>query len=302
MPISLKRIFRFGWEKFTRDRTSTIGALVVMVIAISIITGTFLLQGISDFIVVSLQESVDVSAYFVDNIAEDEILQARAEILQLPEVKSVEYISKEQALRAFLLTHENDEVVLQSLDAVGSNPLLASLNIIAHDSSQYGSIVRFLHDSSFASIISDVDYFDRIPVIERIASVTNGIQKGVLVLGIITALVAVLVAFNTIRLTIYNSKEEIEVMRLVGTSNWFIRGPFLVLGIIVGVAASLISLILFYGVVLFMSSRISDFVPGFSLSAYFVDNIVLIILLQLGVGIGLGVASAMIAIRQYLKI
>jgi len=124
----------------------------------------------------------------------------------------------------------------------------------------------------------------------------------VFVLGIVTVLVAVLVAFNTIRLTIYNSKEEIEVMRLVGTSNWFIRGPFLVQGLVVGVMASVVSLLLFYGVVFFMSPRIGAFVPGFSLTGYFVDNIFSIVLLQLAVGVGLGIASAMIAIRRYLKI
>ena len=273
-----------------------------MVIAISIVTGIFLLQGISDFVIVTLQESVDVSAYFVDDIAEDEILRARAEILELTEVKSVEYISKEQALEAFLRTHKNDEVVLQSLDAVGFNPLLPSLNIIAHDSSQYGSIVRSLEDSSFVLFISNIDYFDRIPTIERIASVTAGIQKGVFVLGVVTALIAVLVAFNTIRLTIYNSKEEIEVMRLVGTSNWFIQGPFLVQGVVVGIAASVISLLLFYGIVFIMSPRVAAFVPGFSLTGYFVANIFTIVLLQLAVGIGLGTASAVIAIRRYLKI
>ena len=300
--IVCKRILKSGWEKFSRDTSSSSAALFVMVIVLAIVTSLFFLQGISVFLIESLQQSVDISTFLKDSSQEEEILELKQALVSLPEVKEVKYVSKEDALAQFVERHKKDQVILDSLDAIGQNPLLASLNIKARDPVLFEKITEFLEITPLASIIQNVDFHERAPVIERLSRVTSGMRTTVLAGSIFAGLIAILVAFNTIRLTIYSSREEIEVMRLVGASNMFIRAPFLIQGIIVGGLASLVTFILLVPLTLFLSSKLETFVPQFNLFEYFMNNFFTILFLQLFCGIGLGVLSSLIAIRRYLKV
>jgi cell division transport system permease protein len=182
------------------------------------------------------------------------------------------------------------------------NPLAASLNIKARDSTQYASIVQFLENNKFRSIIDKIDFYENKGVIERIQKISGGIRDWGLAATLILAVIAVLVTFNTIRLTIFNQKQEIEIMRLVGASNWHIRGPYLVEGGLYGLFAALAALAIFYPVVFFVSDKISSFAPDINLSSYFFGGIAQIFLLVIFLGIFLGVTSSFIAIRKHLKV
>ena len=302
MPIAFRRVIRSGWVKFVRDKSSSSAALFVMVIVMSVATTLFFLQGAASFMIASLEESVDISTYLKNTATLEEVALLKEELESLPEVKEVTYVSREEALKSFVELHKQDEVILESLEIVGQNPLLASLNIKAFSSSQYIAISEFLENKPLASIISDVDYFDRAPVINRLSTLTAGIQSAVFLVTLFAGLVAILVVFNTIRLTIYGSRDEIEIMRLVGASNWFIRSPLSIQGVIVGVLATLITTLLFFPLTLFVGIKLQTFAPGFNLFSYFADNLLLIVSLQLLTGIGLGVISSLLALRRYLKV
>ena len=274
--------------------------MFVMVIVLTVVTMIFFLQGMATFLITSLEESVDISTYLKDTATQEEVAQLKEELESLPEVREVRYISKEQALENFVELHKQDEVILESLEIVGQNPLLASLSIKAFAANQYPVISEFLQDTPLAFIVSDVDYFDRAPVIGQLSTLTTGIQSAVFLAILFAGFIAILVAFNTIRLTIYSSRDEIEIMRLVGASNWFIRGPFIIQGMIVGVLATFITTLLFFPLTLFVGLKLQTFVPGFELFSYFANNLLLIVFLQFLVGIGLGVISSLFAIRRYL--
>jgi cell division transport system permease protein len=122
------------------------------------------------------------------------------------------------------------------------------------------------------------------------------------VLSLVLALIAFLVAFNQVKLAIFNSREEIAVQRLVGASNWFIRGPFLVQGIISGFLAVLIALLIFFPLLFFLGPKMEILFPGLNLFSLFTANFFLILLLQILTGIGLGIISSLIAMRKYLKV
>ena len=302
MVIAFQRVLRSGWEKFARDKSSSGAALFVMVIVLSVATMLFFLYGTSSFLITSLEESVDISTYLKDIATEEEVVGLKDELASIVEVKEVTYVSKDQALENFVELHKQDEVVLESLEIIGQNPLLASLSIKAFSADQYPAISEFLQNTPFTSIISNVDYFDRAPVIERLSTLTKGIQNTVFLVSLFAGFIAVLVAFNTIRVTIYSSRDEIEIMRLVGASNWFIRTPFIIQGIIVGVLATLITTLLFFPLTLFVGLKLQTFAPGFNLFQYFASNLLWIVLLQLGVGIVLGGVSSLLAIRRYLRV
>jgi cell division transport system permease protein len=302
MWISLKRIFKMGWQSFCRDGGTVIANIFILVLTISLISSLFLSREVSQFLISKIEEKVDVSAYFKEEIQEDEIFRVREELSRMPEVKSVKYVSREEALEDFTKRHEDDPVLMKSLEEIGQNPFLASLNIRATESSQYESIVTFLGGADFEDLIEKVDYYQRKPVIERIFSITGSIEKFGLFLSIFLVLVSFLIVLNTIRLAIYNFREEIEIQRLVGASNWFIRGPFLVQGIIAGGLSALIALFIFILSCWALSPKIEFLFSDLNIWTYFTQNFFIILLIQLVTGIGLGIISSTIAIRKYLKI
>jgi cell division transport system permease protein len=274
-----------------------------MVMTIFLITSLFLLGGITKFLITSLQEKVDISVYFKTDAQESDILELKADLEKVPAVKAVEYISKDEALAQFKERHKSDNVILQALEEIGDNPLLAALQIQANQASQYEAITNFLEASfSYQDIIEKINYRETKAIIDRIFSISASINTTGFIFSLILGFIAVLVAFNTVRMAIYSLREEIAIMRLVGASNWFIRGPFIVQGAIAGGIAALISFLLFLILMFFLSPNMQNLLPGFNLLGYFLSNLGTIILIQILTGVGLGIISSFIAIRRYLNI
>lgn len=297
----LIRIIKSGWMDFKRNSGLSVAAIFIMVLAISMATSLFLFRESSQVLTKNIEEKLDMYVYFNDELSSDEILAIQKELSGVSGIKDVVYISKDEALQKFVLKHRDDQSIMESLRELGKNPLLSSINIQAWEASQYAAISNFLINSDFSSLISKIDYQQKKPAIERLASISSGINNAGIIANIILALAAILVAFNTVRLAIYNSKEEIETMRLVGASNNFIRGPFLVQGVIVGFLSAVIALLIFGVGLLFLNSGLKLLLSGFNLFGYFISNLPVIFLTQLAFGIGLGVISSQLAIRKYLR-
>ncbi len=198
--------------------------------------------------------------------------------------------------------HKGDTVLIDSLNEVGENPFPASLNIQARSATQYAKIQSFLDKPEYKNIIDRVDYFQRKPVIDKIFFVTNSINKGTLIFSIILFVLAFLVALNTIRVAIYNSKDEIATMRLVGASNFFIRGPFIIQGIFLGLIAATLSFILVFVVSFFLDGKIRMLDPEIKLIEIFFSSFWMILFLQALTGAGLGIVSSVVGIRKYLNV
>ena len=273
-----------------------------MTSTILLASSLFLFRDVSRFLIISLQEKADFSVYFKEDALEDDVFGVRDELAKIPEVKDVSYISKEQALAEFTARHKDDAILMGSVQEVGGNPFLSSLKIKALEASQYQAVAGFLENSSFKDVIENIDYQDRKPLIERLFSISSNIDKGGIILSAILFLIAILVSFNTIRLSIYNLREEIKIQRLVGAENWFIRGPFLAQGAIVGAFSALASLLVISFLAWFLSPKVAILFSGLNLSAIFLHNFWLILLLQLAIGIGLGTISASLSVRKYLKV
>lgn len=302
MLTSLKKIFKFSLESISRNKGLFFTTTLVITITTSLIAGAFLLRGVTDSLVYHLQEKVDISVYFNANVDEGSILKMKEELAEVPEIKSVKYISREEALDIFREKHKDDSLIMESLEEIGENPLVAHLNIKAAQASQYEQVSSFLEKSSFSEIIDKVDYHQNKTVIERIFSISANVERTSLILIIVSAILAVLVAFNTVRLGVASFKREISVMRLVGASNWFIRGPFAVQGMLSAVLATVFSLAVFFVGCYFLSPKLEVLISDFSLSGYFRANIGIILLIQLGAAMGLAVIPSLVAIRKYLHI
>src|SRR3989344_7650729 len=144
MKKSLQRIFQVGWTNFKRNSYLSMGTTGVMVLVLFLFSGLMSLNYLSSQVVLGLEEKVDISVYFKNDASEEEIAKVKNDLELLGTVKNVEYVSKDQALSEFKERHAGDTLVQDSLAELDENPLQASLNVKAEDSSEYASIVTFL--------------------------------------------------------------------------------------------------------------------------------------------------------------
>lgn len=302
MLTTLFRIIKNGFLSFWRNGWLSMATLSIIILALLVFEGIIIFNILTKTALTSLQDKIDISIYFKANTPEDEILKTKKSLETLAEVKNIEYIPRDKALEIFKERHKNDSAISQSLEELQDNPLLASLNIKAHNAKEYAIIAGHLDEASFKGWFEKVTYAQNAVVIERLGRIIDTAQKGGLILIIFIALIAVLVTFNTIRLAIYSNREEIGIMRLVGASNSFIRGPYAVEGIIYGMIAGIVSIVIASPVIYFASPYIKIFIPEINLWSYFGSHLFTFLGYQLLFGIGLGIISSSIAISKYLKI
>lgn len=299
---SLGRIVKAGWINFRRNSFLSFGATGVIALALLVLSGLIILNFLTGTVVASLDEKVDISVFFQDTAKEDQILKIKSDLEGLDSVKNVSYISKEQALGEFKNRHQNDRLIQDSIAELDDNPLQSSLNVKAKNFGQYAAIVQFLEDNSLRTAIDKINFYENQAAIGRIERISQGLTLWGTVVSLFLAVVAVLVTFNTIRLTIYNQREEIEIMKLVGASNWHIRGPFLAEGAFYGLLAGVLTLAVFYPAIFFISPKVLSFAPNVNLQHYFTSYLGEMLLIVFGAGLLLGMLSSTIAIRRHLKV
>jgi len=303
MMQNFKRIFKFAINDFFRNKGISLAAIFVLTVTIMCVTGLLFFRGMSDYLVSQIKDKIDITAYFKESASEADILNIKNQISGMAGIKKVEYVSKDDAVLIFADKHKDNAVFTEALNEVGSNPFLPSLNIVTSgDISQYEQVSNVLQSSSFSNIVEKVDFYEKKDTIEKVYSITSNINTFGLILGIILVIVAILVVFNTIKLAVDSSKEEISTMRIVGASDWFVRGPFIIQGIIYGFIAFIICIIVSAIFVFFISSKISVMMPGFSLIRYFTSNLWFLIMVQLGFGVAVGVVSSFVVVKKYLDI
>lgn len=302
MFILLKRIFHTGLQNFKRHGNLSIATCLILVITICLISFVFLSHKILNFAVAEIKARADVSVYFRIDCDEQEIFALKEKLDEFEEVNEVEYISKEEALEKFIERHKHEQDIMESLQELGTNPFLASLNIRAAKASSYEQVTSFLEGEEFSDSIEKIDFSKRKPIIENIFKTTNFIDSAGIVVSLTLILIAILITYNTIRLTIYTRKQEIGIARLVGASNWLVRGPFLVQGAVCGFLAFALSLLIVGISFYFLNAKITTFFTGFQIFDFFRNNLAMIILIQFFTGLFLGIAPSFIAIRKYLEI
>lgn len=302
MFVTFSRILKYSWQGFARNGLLVTSTVSIMMLALIVFQGLILFNVLAKEAIASLEEKIDISVYFKSNVAEDTMLNIQRSLEDLVEVKHVEYVSQEQALKVFKDKHATDDTIAQTLAELDTNPLLASLNVKAKDPKEYKTIAGYLESSRLKDLVEKVSYAQNEVVINRLAAISDTFKKGGFALTAFLAFLAIIITFNTIRLAIYSNSEQIGIMRLVGAANNLIRGPYIVEGILYGIAASLISFAIFIPIVRYTSPSIANFIPELDMQAYFESNMFTLLGYQLLFGSLLGLVSSVIAIRRYLKV
>ena len=304
---NIKRIIRTGFFDFWRDSTVSFASVLVMTITLFFIGLIIFSSAILDTTLAELRNRIDINVTFVTTAKEEDILEIKDTIEALPEVLLVTYVTREEALEAFKERHVNDQSILAALEELGENPLGAVLNIKAIDPSQYASVAEFLESESALSsggitIVDRINYFQNKAAIDKLVNIVSSADKLGFALAIALAVISILIALNTIRLTIYIARDEISVMRLVGASTAYIQGPFVVVGIIYGLAAGFLTLILLFLITYWLGSTTESFFIGFNVFSYYLRNFIQIALIVIFSGVFIGSISSIIAARKYLKV
>ncbi|MBX4210615.1 ABC transporter permease [Candidatus Parcubacteria bacterium] len=310
---NLKRIFKSGFFNFWRSGLVSLASVLIMSITLFVIGSLVFNNALLQSALGEFKNKVDINVYFVTGAPEPDIMSLKKTLEALPEVARITYTSSDQALADFKKRHENDEFTLQALDELDTNPLGATLNIKAKEPSQYENVANFLKQSNILSkdgkpIIDKVNYYQNKAAIDRLSDIIKSSEQSNLIRTVILVLVSVIVAFNTIRLAIYISREEINVMRLVGASRQYIRGPFVITGIIYGILSSVITMTLFYPLTYWFGPLFYPFplffgdnVSRAQLFDYYVHNFGEIFVIVLAAGVLMGAISSYLAVRKYLK-
>jgi cell division transport system permease protein len=305
MIVSLRRVIKAGFVAFWRNAYVSMASVFVITIALFVIASTMLIDQLLTASLQQLQAKVDVNVYFVPSAPESEIERIQTALLAMPEVAEVTYTSREDALALYRERSQNNTVALQALEELGENPLGASLAVRAVDTTNYDSIANFLEEEQAKAtpstqLIDNFNYDRNKEAIDTLSAIIAAVERGSLITMMVLIVAAVMITFNTIRLAIYTAREEISVMRLVGASNMFIRGPFLLQGVMYGFISTVIALAILYPIVIWIRPAIVTFFQ-FDLFVYFVTNFSYIFLTLLGIGVMLGLFSSILAIRRYLN-
>lgn len=304
--LTTKRIARYGFIGFFRNGFVSLAAILILSITLFVVGFLMLGSAALSNTLTQLSDNVDVNVYFITDAPEERIFEVQRSLEALPEVASVEYTTPEQALEEFRERHQSDQLTLQALEELADNPLGASLSIRAKNIGQYEGIAAFLETApgagdGSASIIEKVNFQQNRGAIDRLTSIIDTSRTLGIAVVIIFGIASILIAFNTIRLAIYTSRDEIGVMRLVGAGAWYVRGPFVVAGVLYGFVSGIVVLVLMYPIALWLGAPSEKFFGTFNTFSYFMQSFPFIFLVIMGTGILLGSLSSYLAVHRYLR-
>ncbi len=304
--ISFIRILRNALRNFRRNVWLSIATTIIMTLTLLMMLFLYFLNVLGNQVLTNIEQKIDLSATFNEEVNDTQIKIVADDIAARQDVQEVKIVSSTQALELFKQRHSDDPFIEESLKELEANPLSASIYVIATDPKFYENIANQLQSEKYAPYIDEVNYDDSRGVIDRLITFMTGIRNVGYVTTAILASLAILIMFNTIRLAIYSFREEIDIMRLVGASSWFIRGPFVIESVLVGLLSVAISTIIAYPAIQAASPSIARFFfsgqnTPFHIYEYAISHWLTVIGLQLAVAVGLSFISSMIAIRRYLK-
>lgn len=305
--ITLERVIKNGFVNFGRNIWLAIAAMAMMAITLTILLFAVVANATFSHTIAEITHHIDVSVYLKDSVTEQQRRDLIDKIQHIDGVVAVNYISKDQALKTYRAQNINNPELLSAISET-ENPLPASLKIEPKDPNQLQPIKNFLDKPEIAKLQSDPTSYsgDRKAAIDKIGRATHFFRQAGVVGIIVFILISMLIIFNTIRMAIFNRRDELVIMRLVGAKPWYIKGPFIVETMLYGIVAAIISLAVCAALFKIASSTLQASSLGLLdisySNQYFTRNLWLILVVQIGAGIMIGAASSAIATRRYLKL
>ena len=301
-----KRIIIGGLNGFYRNRTISVSSIFILIITLSIICSILLFKAVFTNSVSQIKSKVDISIYLKKEVTDTSIISIKQKLKNLSEVKEVNFISKEEVLDNFKEKYKNDPSTDKALQEINTNPFGPVFQIIAKDTNDYSKIIAKINEQNLlgeeSKDIEKINYFDLKDSIEKLNNLIAWFDSFGFVMTFIFIIISLMIVYNTTRLAIFTFKDEISIMKLVGASDMYIRGPFIVESILYGFISSIITLSIFYPITKYIGTKTIVFLGGYNINTYFVENIPTIFIILLMSGILVSITSSIFAVRKYLMV
>ncbi len=298
--LTLYRITKTSLISLWRNLWLSIAAILMMVV--TLLSISFFVDSliITNRTTQSLRDRVDMTVFFNDSASKDQIFAIQNIMLSRQDIKSVDYVSKEKALDQWRDRNKDNES-LKNIITELDNPLPRSLQIKTENPEDLDSIYGYLNTDDYKPLIREISYSKNKNLIDRLVNITNFVKVIGWSVTIIFVFISVLVVYNTVRLAIFARSSEIDIMKLVGAGDWYVRGPFVIEGVFYGISGATIASIIFFFAAKFTIPVVQRYLGFADFNFALNTNFLFIYLLLLLVGLLLGVFCSVLAIRKHLK-
>ncbi|MBL7054045.1 FtsX-like permease family protein [Patescibacteria group bacterium] len=291
---AFKNIFRNFWLSI-----ASIVIILLMLFSISLI---YTINTISQTMLESFEQKMDLSIYLKQNINQDTIESLKAELKKLEQVKEIKYLNPAESLEKFKERHKANQDILNSLEELGENPLGATITLKFQDPTAYQSVLSIISNPNYEKIIQDQDFHDY----QKLIDTFNNFNRKIYFIGsfisILFLLISLLVIFNSIKLGAIHKQEEIQIMRLMGATSWLIKAPFLIEGIIYATSAWILNVLILAGISWSIESRIQKFLEiDFNIYEQLETNGISFLFILLIYAVIISITGSSLAIKKYLK-
>lgn len=301
--LSFFRVLKFAFQDLWRNLSLSFMTVFILVLMLLSVNTLWSLDILTKQAVESVKSQIDVSIYFVPQATDKNVSEIKSYVQLFPEVTKVTLESKEDVLAAFKEQHKFQKEALDALDELGSNPFGPTMIIKTKEPKDYKKIIDALNVPEYETIIEAKSFDNHEDAIERLQNITNRIERIGFGLTVLFAVISFLIIFNTIRVAIASQRVEISIKRLVGASNWFIRGPYIVESFIFTVLSIGLTGLLVYVALRWIDPYLAVILPnGFSLTNYFYSNMLMLFGVQALAVLFLTVVSSALAMRKQLKV
>lgn len=303
---NLRRVIKFGFQNFKRNAWLSVVTVLILSLAIFMVSLLVTVQIVGNKAIDTVLNKVDVAVFFTQNTSTEQLDAISDQLNKRDDVVSARTISADQAYENFKRENEGDPIILESLEALDLNPLGPVIVLKARTLEDYPEILKLFDTEEIRPLVQDKDrdFESKQLVIRRLSEFVSQLRKIGLILVSIFALIAFLVMYNTIRITIYTHRDEIGIMKLVGASNAFVRAPFIVESMLYAVSASIVTALLYYSAVILATPIINRFFEGYNFDfLVYIQGIVwALIVLQMGAAVLLSTISAALAVGRYVRV
>ncbi|HPN67147.1 MAG TPA: permease-like cell division protein FtsX [bacterium] len=299
--LTITRLTKFGLVNFVRNLWLNLLATFVMSLTLMIITVLLISAFFVQSEIKNIESKIDFEIYLNDGTTDDKIDVLKQAITNTVEVSEMKLITKEEAVERYKEIFGDREKLITYIEQ--ENALKQSLIVKTNNPDDLEKVSKVVNESDFKDLIYSSSYSRNRDIIVKLMGVIDFVQKAGILIGLLFIFIAVAVVFSTVRIAIYSRKDEIEIMKLVGATDWFVHAPFLIESGLFGVFAAIFSTIMVSTVGYYMSLIAQSYlgVSG-DFFGQFVDKYLLfIIVFQLLLGVTISVASAFVAIRNHLK-
>ena len=302
--LDLFRSFKFAFQSLWRNFWLTIVTVIIVTLAMASVSFLLVFNLVANNVVDTVKAKSEIYIDLTEEAKQAQVEFLVGELNKLEDIREVVYISPSETLERFREEHQNDEVIMASLESLSTNPFTGSLKISVNDIEKFDALLTELSRAEYGDVleINNSEFYEAKDLLRVISEYSHKVEQVGFGISMFFIIISIIVVFNTIQMGIYSHREEIGIMKLVGASNWFVRSPFIIESVLYSVFSVVLMIILFYPLALYIQPHIDNFLGEYSLNliSSVSNNFLWVFGLEIAIAILITVISSIFATRRYL--